>query len=110
MAKKIKKIAELLDADLVGHVPDTGPGYFGTARLQRIVADLQSQLRPTTGRRPGRPTKQSWGLRPKVPMSQRTKQRLEKIAKRLNDRERKVSPMQVAAEILEKVVAEIDVD
>jgi hypothetical protein len=108
MAKRIKKIAELLEADVVAHLPDVGPGYFGAARLERIVSDLKKQLRPAAGRRPGRPTKATWGLRPKVPMSQRTKRRLEKIAKRMNSPDRKVSPMQVAGEILERVVAEID--
>lgn len=110
MAKQIKKIAKLLDADIRARLPDVGPGFVGAARLERIVADLKSQLRPASGRRPGRPTKQTWGLRPKVPMSRQTKRRLERIAKRLNGRERKVSPMQVAAEILEKVVAEIDAE
>jgi hypothetical protein len=54
--KNIDKIAKLLGAKVGGQVPDTGGGAFGAARLAEIVATLQSRLRPSQGKRSGRPT------------------------------------------------------
>jgi len=56
MAKDIDKIATGLGAKVICHVPNTGGGAFGAARLAKIVETIQGRLVPGQGRRPGRPT------------------------------------------------------
>lgn len=107
MARNIKRIAEGLGAKVVGQVPDTGGGAFGVARLVRIVESLQARLVPGQGKRAGRPSDASWVHHPKVPMSEATGRRLRLLAERASAGERKVSPMQIAAQILEEAVAGI---
>src|SRR5437868_11649940 len=102
MAKNREKLAELLGAKLVGEIPDVGGGAFGMARLAHI---LHQRLTPSQGERPGRPTNPSWVVRPKVPMSKATAQKLAAIAEALSTPERKVSPMQAAAQLLEEAVS-----
>jgi hypothetical protein len=101
MAKNREKIATLLGAKIVGQVPDVGGGAFGMARLAHI---LHQRLTPSQGERPGRPTDASWVHRPKVPMSEATYRTLVEIAESISTPERKVSPMQVAAQLLEETV------
>jgi hypothetical protein len=101
MAKNIKRIAAGLGATVVGQVPHTGGGAFGAARLARIVETIQARLVPGQGLRPGRPTDASWVRHPKVPMSDATRQRLVRLAEQSSSDGRKVSPMQIAAQILE---------
>jgi hypothetical protein len=101
MAKNREKLAELLGAKIVGQVPDVGGGAFGMARLAHI---LHGRLTPSQGDRPGRPTDATWVIRPKVPMSAATEQQLAEIAARISTPERKVSPMQVAAHLLEEAI------
>jgi hypothetical protein len=105
MAKNIEKIAAGLGADIIGQVPNTGGGAFGAARLARIVETMQSRLLPGQGRRPGRPTDANWVQHPKVPMSDATKERLTRLADQVSSSGRKISPMQVAAQILEDALA-----
>lgn len=105
MAKNIDKIAAGLGAKVICQVPDTGGGAFGAARLARIVQDIQARLVPGQGLRPGRPTDASWVRHPKVPMSDATRNRLERLAEQSSTNGRKVSPMQIAAQILEDVLA-----
>jgi hypothetical protein len=66
---------------------------------------LQERLQPGQGERPGRPSVPSWTRRPKVPMSETTVRRLAKLAE-VFSREQKlpVTPMQVAAQLLEAAV------
>jgi hypothetical protein len=106
MAKNREKLAELLGAKIVGEVPDVGGGAFGMARLAHI---LHQRLTPSQGERPGRPTNASWVIRPKVPMSEATAQKLAQIAEAMSTPERKVSPMQVAAQLLEEAVGHVQV-
>lgn len=101
MAKNREKLAELLGAKIIAEVPDVGGGAFGMARLAQL---LHRRLIPSQGERPGRPTDSSWVLRPKVPMSEETATKLAKIAEALSTSERRVSPMQVAAHLLEEAV------
>ena len=101
MAKNIEKIAAGLGAEFIGQVPDTGGGAFGAARLARIIEAMRSRLSPGQGRRPGRPTDANWVRHPKVPMSDATKQRLTRLAEQASTGGRKISPMQIAAQILE---------
>jgi hypothetical protein len=105
MAKNIERIAAGLGARVVGQVPDTGGGAFGAAWLAKIVETMQGRLVPGQGRRPGRPTDASWVRHPKVPMSEATRQRLSRLAEQSSTDGRKVSPMQIAAQILEDALA-----
>ena len=105
MAKNIKTIADSLGARVVGQVPNTGGGAFGAARLAKCVEALQGRLVPAEGKRSGRPSDASWVRHPKVPMSEGTRLRLLRLAERASASGRKVSPMQVAAQILEEALA-----
>ena len=104
MAKSVNKIARKLGATIKGKVPDTGGGAFGMARLAEV---LTARLQPSRGRRPGRPTDPSWESQGKVPMSAETKKQLEIVAAKMSDEKRRVSPMQVAAQLLEDSVARL---
>jgi hypothetical protein len=104
MAKDIDKIAARLGAKIVCRVPDVGGGAFGMARLAGIMAALQARLQPGQGQRPGRPTDSNWVHHPKVPMSADTQRTLERLAELASTPERKVSPMQLAAQLLEDAV------
>jgi len=107
MADNIRRIAEKLGAKLVAALPETGGGAFGAARLARIVEELQVRLQPGQGDRPGRPTVSSWTCHPKIPMSAATQRRLALLAERASIKGRKVSPMQIAAQILEDAVGTV---
>jgi hypothetical protein len=108
MAKNIDIIAKRLHAKVVGKVPDTGGGAFGASRLAAIVTRLRSRLQPSQGERPGRPTDPSWTHHPKIPMTEETRQKLTKLAEQLSDQTRKITPMQLAAQLLEDAVAHLD--
>src|ERR1700722_8619693 len=109
MARNIEKIAAGLGAKVIGKVPHTGGGAFGAARLAHIVAAIQARLEPGQGLRPGRPTDASWVRHPKVPMSDATRQRLARPGGQRSTGGRKVSPMQIAAQILEDALSDIPV-
>lgn len=102
MAKNIKRIASKMGARLVERLPDVGGGAFGAMRMARL---LQERLQPGQGERPGRPSVAAWTNRPKVPMSDATVRRLNELAEEFS-REQKhpVTPMQVAAQLLEAAV------
>jgi hypothetical protein len=106
----MEKLAESLGATVVSHVPDTGGGAFGAARLRRVVAALRARLEPSEGRRPGRPTDATWVHHSKVPMTEETVQKLVRLAELASTPERRVSPMQVAAQLLKDAVAQCGVD
>jgi hypothetical protein len=107
MAKNIRRIADRLGATVIGRVPDVGGGAFGAARLAAIVETLRSRLVPGQGRRAGRPTNPNWVRHPKVPMSEATERLLNRLADQASASGRKVSPMQVAAQILEEALSGI---
>ena len=107
MAKNIKSIAAGLGAKVVGQVPETGGGAFGAARLAKCVESLQGRLVPGQGKRTGRPSDASWVRHPKVPMSEGTRRRLLRLAERASTTGRKVSPMQIAAQILEEALSSV---
>jgi hypothetical protein len=94
-----RNVAARLGAEHVGQMPDIGGGAFGMARL---AAALKERLEPEQGRRPGRPTNIRWVLVPKVPMSRETENQLILLAEQLSTPERRVSPMQLAAQLLEE--------
>jgi len=101
----IKRIAQAMGAEVVFRVPETGGGAFGAARLSHIVSAVRERLQPSRGKRPGRPTSKEWRVRSKVPMSPRTRNKLRRLAREMSTAERKVSPMQLAAHLLEEAVA-----
>jgi hypothetical protein len=98
------KFAKLLGARHMGSVPDVGGGAFGMARMAKLLHD---RLTPSQGERAGRPTNPNWVSRPKVPMSKATARKLEELAAALSTPQRKVSPMQVAAQLLEEALARV---
>ena len=102
MAKNIKLLADKLGATLGGQVPEYSAGAFGIAMLAKV---LKERLEPGRGKRPGRPSNPRWIKRPKVPMAPETEKRLQELARLLSDDERQVTPMQVAAQILEDATA-----
>jgi hypothetical protein len=101
-----QEFADLLGAKIVGEVPEVGGGPFGMAQLAHL---LHQRLIPSQGERPGRPTDSTWDDRPKVPMSAATRRRLAQIASALSTPQRRVSPMQVAAQLLEEAVRRVPV-
>src|SRR5438552_9447196 len=105
MRQQIKQLAESLGAQVIGKIPDAGGGAFGAARLPHLIAALRGRLRPGQGLRAGRPSDPNWDQHPKVPMSKRTQRKLRKLALRASTGTRKVSPMQVAAQLLEEAVS-----
>ncbi len=108
MSERTRKIAAGLGVELVGPVPEVGGGAFEMARLAKSVEALRARLVPGQGKRPGRPTDPAWDRHPKVPMSAATERRLARIAERASRGGRKVSPMQVAAQLLEEAVAALE--
>jgi hypothetical protein len=107
MAKNIKRIAKLLGAEIITQVPETGGGVFGAARLGRVVGQLQGRLKPSRGKRPGRPSDPSWQRSPKIPMSRKTESKLARLAKQASRTGRRVSPMQLAAQLLEDALTQL---
>lgn len=76
-------------------------------KIGQLSDSLQARLTPGVGQRHGRPTDASWVQRPKVPMSEETVRRLRHLADMTSSSERRISPMQVAAQILEVAVCEL---
>jgi hypothetical protein len=107
MAKNRAKLARLLGAKIIGELPDVGGGAFGMARMAHL---LHERLTPSQGERPGRPTNAAWVRRPKVPMSERTAKKLADLAAAMSTPQRKVSPMQLAAQLLEEAVSHVGED
>lgn len=70
-------------------------------KLSKLGCRLRSRLAPGQGERPGRPSDPSWTVQRKLSMSEETLTMLEKLAKALSTSERQVSPMQVAALLVE---------
>jgi hypothetical protein len=107
MAKNIKRIANRLGAEIIGRLPETGGGTFGAARLARNIEELRARLVPGQGKRAGRPSDPSWVHHPKIPMSEATGRRLLHLAERASVDGRKVSPMQIAAQLLEDALSDL---
>jgi hypothetical protein len=104
MDKRIARIGRNLGAKHIATLPDVGGGAFGMSRLAQV---LHAQLAPSAGKRPGRPTNDRWTERCKVPMSADTLTALQALSSRLSSEKRKVSPMQLAAQLLEESVLQI---
>ena len=72
--------------------------------MARLAHHLHQRLTPSQGERPGRPTNPDWVTRCKVPMSAATVTRLAQLAEEMSSDRRRVSPMQVAAQLLEEAL------
>jgi hypothetical protein len=69
--------------------------------LEEFGQRLRSRLAPGQGERPGRPSDPTWTVQRKLSMTEETLATLERIAESLSTDERRVSPMQVAALLVE---------
>jgi len=72
--------------------------------MARLAAALKEHLEPAPARRPRRPSNIRWVLFPKVPMSRETENQLILLAEQLSTPERRISPMQLAAQLLEEIL------
>jgi hypothetical protein len=104
MDKRIARIGKKVGANYTGRLPDVGGGAFGMARVAQV---LHERLAPSAGKRPGRPTNGLWTEHRKVPMSAETLESLQELSARLSSERRKVSPMQLAAQLLEECVVQV---
>ena len=97
------RVAQRLGANHVGRLPH-GDGAFGAARLAAILRE-----RLQVPRRSGLQdvAKVRWVLRPKVPMSRETEDLLILLAQQLSTPERRVNPMELAAQLLEETVQKL---
>ena len=110
MSERLDRIAEKLGATFVGEIPGAGGGAFGAAHMAGVFAALQGRLTPGQGLRPGRPSDPSWSESPKVPMSPATFARLTELAEQASREGRKVSPMQLAAQLVEDGLARLSAE
>lgn len=70
-------------------------------QLTQLSKSLTSRLKPSAGARPGRPSDPTWNQYGKLPMSEETVAMLNELGSELSSDDRKISPMQVAAHLLE---------
>lgn len=96
-------IARTLGAERRGTVA-AGAGYFGAMQL---VAEIQARFRAPAGG--GRSTDPKWTQRRLVPLAPKTLDRLEHLAKVLNEKGNvAVAPLQIAALLLERATDQAD--
>ncbi|TWT93354.1 hypothetical protein [Stieleria varia] len=74
---------------------------FGTDQVNELGERIRRRLEPGKGERPGRPSDPSWTVQRKLSMNDETLRTLELIAKSVSTDSRRVSPMQVAAILIE---------
>lgn len=84
----------------------TMPSALNSSRTDLVILSqrLRKRLEPSRGERPGRPSDPSWRVQRKLPMSESTLQILEQVAEEASSDERRVSPMQIAALLVEDAV------
>ena len=76
-------------------------GTWESTSLEEFGQRLRSRLAPGQGERPGRPSDPSWTVQRKLSMNAETLTSLERLTESLSTQERRVSPMQVAALLVE---------
>ncbi len=85
----------------------TASENLGTDQLKALGERLRQRLEPGRGERPGRPSDPSWTLQRKLSMNEKTLALLERAADAVSNNERRVSPMQIAALLIEDATQEI---
>ncbi len=73
----------------------------GADQLDVLGDRLRQRLEPGRGERPGRPSDPSWTVQRKLSMNEQTLQILVLAADAVSTDERRVSPMQIAALLIE---------
>ncbi len=102
-ALNMDRIAKALGAERRGEVVAAG-GYFGA---MQVVAEIQARFQAPPGG--GRSTDPNWTDRRLVPLAPKTLGRLERLAKIVSEEGGvTVSPLQVAALLLEHATEEVD--
>lgn len=101
MAKNIKKIAELLGAEIKGQVPHCGGGVFGAARLANIVDEIQRQDTSINGANEATNSE-----RHEITIDAFTAKMLEKMAEQASSPDRKIGAMDIASKLLEQLMLE----
>jgi len=79
----------------------TATENLGADQLKALGARLRQRLEPGRGERPGRPSDPSWTVQRKLSMNEETLALLEQAADAVSNDERRVSPMQIAALLIE---------
>ena len=74
-------------------------------RLDSFGNRLRRRLEPGKGERPGRPSDPTWTIQRKLSMNEETLALLEQAADAVSTNERRVSPMQIAALLIEDATA-----
>jgi len=85
-------------------------GAWERDALKGFGQRLRSRLAPGQGERPGRPSDPTWTLQRKLSMNTATLATLEQIAESMSTNERRVSPMPVAALLVEDAAGRLQVD
>lgn len=78
--------------------------------LDEFGQRLRSRLAPGQGERPGRPSDPTWTVQRKLSMNEETLATLERIAESLSTDARRVSPMQVAALLVEDAAERLSME
>jgi hypothetical protein len=99
------KVAEALGATRVVKLPRTPRDPLDALTLMR---KLHERLQPGRGLKRGRPGNPDWTLRRLVPFSEEAWGRLNEYAAAFSTNERRVSPAQVAAAMLEELLIHED--
>jgi hypothetical protein len=99
--KSVEQMQRALSADTPRAVDAAPHGPFGALQL---AAELRARLRPAAGARAGRPTDPDWAVRRLVGFRPETWHRLAEIAEEISTPQRRVSPAQVAALLVESGV------
>lgn len=76
-------------------------GTWESDAMEVFGKRLRARLAPGQGERPGRPSDPTWTVQRKLSMNEETLATLERVALSLSTDERRVSPMQVAALLVE---------
>jgi hypothetical protein len=96
------KIAKALGGERRGKVR-AGSGHFGAMQL---VAEVQARFQTPTGG--GRGTDPSWTEKRLLPLTPDTLDRLEHLAAEISKQGVNVSPLQIAALLLEHAIEDVD--
>jgi hypothetical protein len=100
-----REFAEALGATHIIDMPNRQTVVDSAVTMRMMHTVLHAKLQPGQGKRPGRPSNPAWTLRRQVPFSEATWSLLERFAEALSTPERRVSPAQLAATLIEQVLA-----